>query len=372
MRIAVDISMLEAPGSGIARYIKCILPVMIEKSEGRHHWLLYGRNVPASNFSRLPNVTCRVDHLPRDIGRITSLFLSQVVWANIDKPDVYWSPVHRLPWGLPKRTRSAVTIHDLCWMKQPGTMRRVTYYLDRFLMPRSLALANQIIAISDATAKDVTLYFHESIGQKVSVATEGGAHMPPPLPTDHLKDFGVEKPYVLFVGSFEPRKNLAGLLRAFKQVIERSETEVLLVIVGAANWGRNSIKTDIAALDLVKRVIVLDNVDDQILSTLYRNALCLAAPSLLEGFCLPVAEAMSFGTPVLASVSSAFPQVVGQGGVLIDPLDIDSIAGGLERLITDENLRQELSEHALRHSSHFSWDRAGLATLMILEQACDT
>lgn len=372
MRIAVDISMLDVPGSGIARYIKCILPVMIEQSKGRHHWLLYGRRVPPADFTRLPNVTCRADYLPRDLGRIASLFISQVIWGRIDKPDVYWSPAHRLPWVLPPKTKATVTVHDLCWMKQPHTMRRVTYYLDRLLMPRSLVLAKQIIAISESTAKDIKLYFDESTGQKVSVATEGGAHMPPPLPPAKLKDFGIEKPYVLFVGSFEPRKNLARLLHAFKHVLQRSETGVILVIVGAASWGRGSLKSDIVALDLVEKVMVLDNVDDQILSTLYRNAQCLAAPSLLEGFCLPVAEAMSFGTPVLASVSSAFPEVVGQGGVLVEPLDINSIAEGLHRLITDENLRRELSIHALKHSSRFSWDRAGLATLKILEQALET
>lgn len=369
MRIAVDISMLEIPGSGIARYIKCLLPLMIEQSQGRHHWLLYGRGCPTTDCAHLPNVTCRSDYFPRDIGRIASLFLSQVIWGNIDQPDVYWSPAHRLPWLLPQKTATTVTIHDLCWLKQPETMRRVTYYLDRFFMPRSLATAQQIIAISESTAEDIKLYFDEAVWKKVSVATEGGAHMPPPLPLVHLRNLGIERPYVLFVGSFEPRKNLARLLQAFQRMIDRTESKILLVLVGAASWGRNSVKNDIEALGIRDKVVILNNVDDQVLSTLYRHAQCLAAPSLLEGFCLPVAEAMSFGTPVLASVSSAFPEVVGRGGVLVDPLNVDSIADGLARLVTNEDLRRELSEHALRHSSGFSWERAGLATLKILESA---
>lgn len=369
MRIAVDISMLEVPGSGIARYIKCLLPIMIEQSEGRHHWLLYGRACPAGDYAHLPNVTCRSDYLPRDVGRIASLFCSQVIWGNIDRPDVYWSPAHRLPWFLPRKTATTVTVHDLCWLKQPETMRRVTYHLDRVLMPRSLASTQQIIAISESTAEDIRLHFDETVWKKVSIATEGGAHMPSPLPITHLKTLGIEMPYVLFVGSFEPRKNLARLLQAFQQVIKRSGTEVLLVLVGGASWGQNSVKSDIAALGIAGKVLVLDNVDDQILSTLYRYAQCLAAPSLLEGFCLPAAEAMSLGTPVLASMSSVFPEVVGQGGVLVDPLSVDSIAEGLARLVTNEELRRELGAYALQHSRGFSWERAGLATLKILENA---
>jgi len=142
-----------------------------------------------------------------------------------------------------------------------------------------------------------------------------------------------------------------------------------LVLVGGASWGQNSVKSDIAALGIAGKVLVLDNVDDQVLSTLYRHAQCLAAPSLLEGFCLPAAEAMSLGTPVLASMSSAFPEVVGQGGVLVDPLSVDSIAEGLTRLVTNEELRRELGAYALQHSRGFSWERAGLATLKILENA---
>jgi len=369
MRIAVDISMLEIPGSGIARYINCLLPLMIKQSEGRHDWLLYGRICPSEDYAHLPNVTCRSDYLPRDIGRIASLFVSQVVWGNIDKPDVYWSPAHRLPWLFPRKTATTVTVHDLCWLKQPETMRRVTYYLDRFLMPRSLKATQQIIAISQSTADDIRLHFDEAVSTKVSVATEGGAHMPAPLPFAHLRNLGIEMPYVLFVGSFEPRKNLARLLQAFQRVLDRSGAQITLVLVGAASWGRNSVRSDVETLGIKDKVIILDHVDDQVLSTLYRHAQCLAAPSLLEGFCLPVAEAMSFGTPVLASVSSAFPEVVGRGGLLVDPLDVESIADGLGRLVTNEDLRRELGEHALRHASSFSWDRAGLATLKILESA---
>ena len=369
MRIAVDISMLEVPGSGIARYVKCLLPLMIKQSEGRHEWLLYGRTRPSADYAHLPNVICRSDYLPRDIGRIASLFSSQIVWGNIDQPDIYWSPAHRLPWILPYKTATAVTVHDLCWLKQPKTMRRVTYYLDRLLMPRSLASTQQIIAISDSTAEDIKLYFDEEVGKKVSVATEGGAHMPPPLPITRLEDFGIEAPYVLFVGSFEPRKNLARLLQAFQSMIKQSDTGTILVLVGGASWGQNSVKNDVSALGIADKVIILDHVDDQVLSTLYRHAQCLAAPSLLEGFCLPVAEAMSFGTPVLASMSSAFPEVVGQGGVLVDPLSVESIADGLSKLVTDADLRRELAENARKHASGFSWERAGLATLKVLENA---
>jgi glycosyltransferase involved in cell wall biosynthesis len=361
--------MLHVAGSGISRYLGCILPILIGSSEGRHHWLLYGRGLPSLPYAKMPHVSFRSDHLPHNAGRIASLFLSQVAWARIDQPDVYWSPAHRLPWSLPKKTAAVVTIHDLCWLKQAETMRWTTYHLDRLLMPRSLAIAKQIIAISASTGADIRNHFGDHIGEKVSVTTEGGTHMPPPFPSTHLKAMGIEKPFVLFVGSLEPRKNLPRLLQAFQCMLRRSGADILLVVAGATSWGRSSIAAEIAALRVMDRVLILQNLDDQMLSTLYQNALCLAAPSLLEGFCLPVVEAMSFGTPVLASASSAFPEVVGQGGLLVDPLSVSSISDALFRLVTDEGLRRDLGRLALQQSAAFSWESAGAATLELLERA---
>jgi glycosyltransferase involved in cell wall biosynthesis len=370
MRIAVDTGGL-ADGGGIGRYLSSLLGEMLESTAGEHEWLLYGRTLgrpgrPAG--PTLATVRCRADRFPPHTGRIASLFTSSPYWAARDSPDVFWGPAHRLPGWLPRRTARVVTVHDLCWKFAPQAMRPVTRWLDATLMPASVRQADRILAVSHATGAQVAESFPDVAG-RIVVVSLAAAPLPAPCPLDRLAALGVRVPYVLVVGTLEPRKNLRRLLQAFAILPSSLREGTQLVFAGPAGWGDAIDPSDVAALGIEDRVRMLGRVADDVLASLYRHACFLAMPSLYEGFGLPLVEAMSQGTPVLASSVASLLEVAGEAGLLVDPLDVDSIAAGLARMLGEAGLRDRLASRAASQAARYSWARAARETLSVFEAA---
>jgi glycosyltransferase involved in cell wall biosynthesis len=366
MRIGVDASALAARQNGIGRYLHELLGAMLGDGKPGNEWLLYGRGLVDAEWPH--NVGVRNDHLPVDLGRVLALTTSLPAWLRRDRPDVFWGPAHRLPFALPRQTARVLTVHDMCWLRVPDTMRRVTRALDSRLMPRALHEADRIIAVSDATRDDVCAAFPE-VADRVRVVREAAIGLPPPQPLESLQALGVRRPYALFVGTLEPRKNLIRLLRAFGRLAATDAPQAQIVIAGATGWGGLSLADEVARLALESRVVAPGWVDETQLSTLYRYAECFAMPSLYEGFGLPLLEAMAHGTPVLSSRVSAMPEVVGDAGLLVDPYDVEDITRGLRRFFRDEGLREQLAPLARAQAARFSWHRAAQETMAVFEEA---
>ena len=352
MRIAVDASALSGPGSGIARYLRALLARAVPGSP--HAWELYGRT-PAAGFEGACQLS---DGLPTHSGRIVSLFTSQPRWAARRRPDLFWGPAHRLPWRLPRATARVVTVHDLCWLRAPRTMRASTRWLDRLLMPRALHQADRIIAVSHAT-RDALAAAFPALADRLVVVHEAAETLPAPAAPV------IAGPYVLCVGTVEPRKNHARLFEAFARV----DTPARLVLAGARGWGTDAPGAMARRAGIAERVTWLGEVDDATLASLYRHAALLAIPSLYEGFALPVLEALAHGTPVLHGDNSSMPEVAGDAGLGVDANSVDSIAAGLSRLLGDDALRADLAARARPQAARFSWERATRETLAVFEDA---
>lgn len=385
-RAAVDVGALSGPGDGIGRYLRSLLPRLIQADTRERSWLLYGRaHAPGSILSAAPpdlqtesrngcclrcgpQVQWRTDGLPQVIGRALSLFCSQPLWLRDDRPDVFWGPAHRLPLWIPRETARVVTVHDLCWRSAPNTMRSATRLLDQALMPQALRLADRVIAVSEPT-RAALLEFDLSLKNRVVTVPEAAETLPTAQSFSALMPHGVFDPYVLFVGNLEPRKNLARLIEAFASLDVPLRQCHQVVIAGGRGWGRIEVTSMAAKLGIADRVRVLGFVGDQLLSTLYRHARCLAMPSLYEGFGLPVLEALSQGTPALIAGGSSLPEVAGDAGLVVDPLSVDSIRAGLEAMLTDDVLHARLAAAAIPQASKFSWERAAKETLAVFEEA---
>jgi glycosyltransferase involved in cell wall biosynthesis len=184
-----------------------------------------------------------------------------------------------------------------------------------------------------------------------------------------LKEHDINRPYFLFLGTLEPRKNLIRLLTAYSHLSDSIKDQATLVIAGGKGWGGIDINDTVDDLGLAKYVRILGYVDESILATLYAHALFLAMPSLYEGFGLPLVEAMVRGTPVLTSNNSSMPEVAGNAGLLIDPLDTQSIKNGLEELISNHNFREALADNARANVTRFNWDNAAKQLVSVFETA---
>jgi glycosyltransferase involved in cell wall biosynthesis len=239
-------------------------------------------------------------------------------------------------------------------------MRRYTRHLDRFRMTSAVRAANHIVAVSENTARDVETHF-DIAPSRISVINPGITALPEPGPKDMLTDLGITAPFVLCVGTQEPRKNHKRLIEAFHKIQETETDPLQLVIAGGHGWGPLDLRQEISARGLQESVRVLGFVDDFLLSTLYAQCQFVAMPSLFEGFGMPLIEAFSHGKPVLAAGNSSMPEVVGDGGVLIDPLDIGSIASGLGALLDDQT-RAGFAASASDRATLYDWDNSA-ATL---------
>ncbi|UTF59569.1 glycosyltransferase family 1 protein [Gilvimarinus sp. DA14] len=367
VRIAVDCSLLSGSNGGLVRYLQAILPRMMANSRDNVEWYLYARS--ADSCTQLPSpAALRQDHLPEHAGRILAPALSLPYWCRQDKPDVFWAPAHRLPLWLPKETAGVVTIHDLAWAKVPETLRSSTRVLDRTLMSRSARQAERVITVSNATAQDVAKHWPET-QPRTQVIHAAAEALPPP---GRLQDYApaLEKQhYFLFVGTPEPRKNLPRLLEAYAKACHAQPDFPSLAIAGGQGWGGENLEAQITDLKISGRVHLLGQVSDTMLATLYANALCLVMPSLYEGFGLPIVEALQHGLPILTANLSSMPEVAGAAGLLVDPLEPDSIANGLQRVALDKALRENLIKAAADLAPLYSWDRAAESTLAVLLEA---
>lgn len=265
--------------------------------------------------------------------------------------DVYHSPLLRGPLrrGHPP---FVMTVHDLVPVRWPDTMPRWhRAYTSRFIH-RMLDAADRVIAPSQDTADDLNALLHIAAG-KIRVVPNGVDALFFGRPIGKPAE---REPYVLFVGTPEPRKNLARLVSAMAALREGGRREQLLV-VGAGGWGRG-----IPASPVVRTV---GRVSDDELHALYANASCLALPSLHEGFGLPALEAMAAGTPVVAGNSGALPEVTGGAAILVDPLSTTAIADGIERAISE---RDRLVPMGRLRAKDFSWERAAAQTAAVYRE----
>jgi glycosyltransferase involved in cell wall biosynthesis len=365
LRIGVDARLIGEPVTGIGRYTIELTRRLVETP---HHWFLYTPRRPPGSTWQQPNVTVRAAQVRSRVGR---MFWSQTVlpwWARRDDLDLFWGATHRLPQWLPDRVARVVTIHDLVWRHAGETMRPTSRWLEAMLMPQAVRLADRVLADSRSTAGAVASEFPEAAA-KVRVVHLAASPLASPGQRGALRDLGIPGDYILFVGTLEPRKNLPRLLQAFALMPAPARARAQLVIAGGIGWGRDDLAGLIARLGLGNRVVLTGYVDEATLSTLYAHALFFAMPSLYEGFGLPLLEAMSFGTPVLTSACSSLPEVAGDAGMLVDPLDVQSIAKGLSALVLDDALRDGLAAHSKSNAAQFSWAKTAQQTLQVFEEA---
>jgi glycosyltransferase involved in cell wall biosynthesis len=241
----------------------------------------------------------------------------------------------------------------------------------RCLLGAALRRARRIIAVSDATRVELLARYRLPSERVVVVPEAAAAEFAPPGPAAlaAARDrYGLARPYVLFVGFLEPKKNLGTLLEAVARVRRRGgwgPTELL--VVGAPGWGPDPAQRA-RALGLDGAVRFVGPVPDADLPALYAGALAFAFPSLWEGFGLPVLEAMATGAPVVASNRGALPEVTAGAALLVEP-EAAPLAEALERLLADRTLRERLRAAGLARAAAFSWERTAQETLAVYRAA---
>lgn len=285
-------------------------------------------------------------------------------------PDVLFIPAHVMPLVCPVPT--AVTVHDLGYLHHPEAHRPFDrWYLD-WTTRRHARLAACVIADSQATRADLIRHYRADPDRIVVVypgRDESLARVDDPAAIAAVEaryGAGEHGDYLLYLGTLQPRKNLARLVEAFARV-QPLTTSLRLVLAGEKGWLYEELFARVESLGLSNHILFPGYVADDDKAALISGAMALVYPSLYEGFGLPALEAMACGTPVLTSNVSSLPEVVGDAALLVNPLDTDAIADGMAHLITDAELRQSLVEKGYAQARKFSWANAARQVLQALE-----
>ncbi|MBB3457288.1 glycosyltransferase involved in cell wall biosynthesis [Rhizobium sp. BK313] len=352
--------------TGIGRYVLEMSRHLLDLG---HQLYLYLPDTPNRDLEKeLPFTTVRASRFPGGIRRMIWAQTQLPLLAAKDQLDVLWGPAHRLPFFFDKRVARVVTIHDLVWRDMAATMRWQTWMGDRWLMKPAIAVADQVVADSEATANAIKQQFH-GFDDKLTVIYPGLTAISEVNSTKDLSQFGIDRPYILFVGTLEPRKNLHKLLQAYALLPESTKDRFFIVLAGGQGWRLGDLKQLVAELGIEAFVRLTGYVSDADLAQLYGNARFLAMPSLYEGFGFPIIEANSWGVPVLTSNTSSMPEVAGDAGILVDPENVQSIKDGLQRLATDDSLYARLVENSRPNAARFNWQKSALQLVDVFKKA---
>lgn len=369
MKIGIDIrSLLAAPYGGVSEYGKNIIPALFAAA-GPHEFFLFSNAYARDSFPEwlVPyQAAIRSFHYPNKIFSLSTRFAR---FPKLDKMvggvDVWFSP-HMLPSPVSAKTPLVTTFHDLSFERFPYFFDARRRAWHAFVNPRQTARSStRIIAVSEATRQDI-IALYGIAPSAVKVVYPGVPVRPPAQPADRVEQF----PYLLSLCTLEPRKNLPALIAAFERV---AQTPILanhhLVIAGPQGWSWGSIERLIVTSPFRERIHQVGAVSPGRVSALYEGASLFVYPSFYEGFGFPPLEAMAAGVPVIASMTSSLPEVVGDAGVLVDPYRVDTLAKLLVEFMEDASLREDSIRRGRERAACFSWQAAARETILVLEEA---
>lgn len=362
LRIGLDATKALPPRDGVGNYSAGLIAALMDLA-GDHELWLYGLPRPAEQ-----------EHFRNAFANSSRVRLCTAQEPSGDEVDLY----HSLSFSFPTRYSGPVlfTCYDLTILTHADfhtVENKVICMLG--LLRAVLAKKAHFLAISKASARDL----QEQLGvdpRRVTQIYAGVSDLFRRLPAAEVAErlehrFGLTSPFVLSVGTQEPRKNLLRLVQAYAALPEALRQRFPLVICGGDGWKNDTTDSFLNSRPELAGVLRVGHVSDEDLVSLYNAATVFAFPSLAEGFGLPVAEAMACGAPILTSNLSALPEVAGNAAFLVDPFDVDAIRAALTELLERPDERQRLSELSCQQAHRFSWRKTAGQTLELYERLGD-
>jgi len=264
-----------------------------------------------------------------------------------------------------------VSIHDLSFEHLPETFKRRSRTQLRLTVRHSARRATRILSLSEHTRRDIIETYRIDAEKVSAIPLAAAEHFGPVNDNRELQrvrhNYGIAGDYILCVGSIQPRKNLARLIRAYALLRGNSSADKLpkLVLVGKCAWLYDETLRTLEKAGVKDTVVVTGYVPESDLPALYSGALCFVYPSYFEGFGLPPLEAMKCGAPVIVGDRTSLPEVVGDAALSVDPFDIEAIAAAITRLVNNSTLRHELSVRGQERARMFSWQHTARETLKV-------
>ncbi len=372
MRIGINALFLERPATGSGQYTHNLLEALAKVDPTNEYLLLSPCLAPRISKIRNPQSAIR---------NFSKLWFEQVSFPRTcRRPDIDLAHVPYFASPFFPTVPTVVTVHDLIPLILPAYRGSLLVRLYTRLVAAAARRAEAIITVSQASKRDIVRYLHIP-PERIHVTYEAAGETFQPVEDEACPEpsrraqlaairrkYALPERYLLYLGGFDQRKNLSTLLRAFALLVSRWR-QARLVIAGKLPGRDSPLFPDpcrlVRELGVEDRVIFTGWVHEEDKPALLSGATAFVFPSLYEGFGLPPLEAMACGAPVITSNHSSLPEVVGEGGILVEPTDVEALAEAMEMLLIDDVLRAKLRQRALDQAAKFSWRQTALETLVV-------
>ena len=373
MHIGIDAHAIGAQQGGNETYIRGLIRALAAIDDQNRYTIYLAEADAAAEWRetfarRHPNFEVQSLPKPTPLVRVPVFLTYELRHHPVDVLHVQYTAPPFCPIPV------VATIHDLAFEHLPETFTRRGSLQLKLTVRRTAQKAARIATVSEYSRQDL-LRTYKLPPEKVAVTYNGvEPHFTPQAQLDEVAEikqqFGIERDYLLAVGSLQPRKNLVRLIRAYAKLRAESESfSPQLVIVGRKLWLAEEIFAEVRRQRWAEDVILTGYVSDNDLPKLYRQATAFVYPSLFEGFGLPPVEAMACGTPVITSDVSSLPEVTGRAALLIDPKNQTSIESALLQIMRDQELRAEMRERGIEQAKKFTWQAAAEKTLQLYQES---
>jgi len=369
LRIAIDAHSVGTGLAGNESYVVNLIEALAEIDNENRYTLYVTKREAVERFqNRWPNFAVHRTWPHTPIVRIPLTLVRELRRRPVDILHVQYTAPPFAPCAV------VATIHDLSFEHLPQTFKRRSRAQLRLTVRRSARTASHIIVPSEHTRRDIIETYKIEL-ERVSVTPLAAPTHFAPADEGEVRRvrerYKIRGDYILAVGSIQPRKNLARLIHAYSLLRrERARAKLpQLVLVGKLAWLYGETLGAIREQGIEALTILTGYVPEIDLPALYTGALAFVYPSYFEGFGLPPLEAMQCGAPVVAGNQTSLPEVVGDAGLLVDPFNVEALAGAIARVIDDSSLRERLRDRGLERASHFSWRATARLTLEAYKRA---
>lgn len=355
--------------AGLARYTESLAVALWQHCRDAIDLsLFYNRHSghqPPASLASIPARALPMSQHPWRLGVLACQFLrAPIVERKLAAGGIYHATEHLLPWLA---RPSVMTVHDLIFERFPQHHTFANRAFLRVAMPLFVRRADAIIAVSRHTKRDI-LELYDTPPQKVFVVGEGIEGHFKPAEAEEVRrvqeEYGIRRPYLLMVGTLEPRKNHALAFEALAR-LKAEGWPHCLVVAGGRGWLFDAVQSEVEMQGLADDVVFTGHVPEQDLPALYSGAACFLMPSLYEGFGIPVLEAMACGAPVVCSRASSLPEVAGKAALYIEPPTAEALAAQVRQVLSKPETAEQMRIDGLRQTARFSWRSAAIATVEV-------
>lgn len=365
MRIGISARGLSEVSGGVKQYITSVTQSLLEIDSDNQYFVFHNSDEFSGKF-----------HNAKEIFLKTK---NKLIWDYVELPralkknkiDICIFPKNVVPFNV--KCKSIVIIHDLLHIKDPKVYKWFDSLYMRLLIPFSVKKADKIVTDSKSTSNDL-IELTGATKENVSVIYLAADDKYHPLNDSNeensnvLKKYNLKLPYLLYIGSLSPRKNIPFLIKAFEEFMKANNIDIQLVLAGGKSWKDEEIHQTISKSPYRENIILTGFVDDDDLPYIYNQAEVFIYPSLYEGFGIPILEAMASGCPVLTSNTSSPPEVAGDAVLYFDPTNINDLVQNISKVVNNNELQTDLIEKGLKRVKEFSWKKTAQSIVLIYDE----